>query len=321
MEMDKWLVGVDLGGTTTKIAFISYYGEIIHKWEIPTDRSDHGKNITINIAKSIDDKLEELGQSKNKLLGIGMGAPGPVNSHTGAIFEAVNLGWTNYPLKQLLEVETALPAVIENDANVAAIGEMWKGAGNGAKDLVCVTLGTGVGGGVIANGHVVTGISGAAGEIGHITVVTENGYSCNCGKKGCLETVASATGVVRLAGEALLNSEEPSKLRDFGEELTSKDVFDTAAAGDVIAMAVCDKLSFYLGLAIANMANVLNPEIIVIGGGVSKAGDGLLRPVDSYFKQFSFPRVAASTKLAIATMGNDAGVLGAAWLAKNEFGE
>ncbi|PLT29191.1 ROK family glucokinase [Peribacillus deserti] len=319
--MEKWLVGVDLGGTTTKLAFISYYGEIIHKWEIPTDISDQGKNITTNIAKTIDAKLDELGQLKNKILGIGMGAPGPVNSSTGAIYEAINLGWKDYPLQQLLEVETSLPAVIENDANLAALGEMWKGAGNGAKDLVCITLGTGVGGGVIANGQIVTGISGAAGEIGHITILTEGGAKCNCGKTGCLETLASATGIVRLANEALLETDEPSKLRDFNGSFTSKDIFDMAREGDKIASAVRDKLALYLGLAAANVANVLNPEIIVIGGGVSRAGSELLDPVQSYFKEFSFTRVRESTHMAIATLGNDAGVIGAAWLAKNAFGE
>ncbi|MDP4163031.1 MAG: ROK family glucokinase, partial [Bacillota bacterium] len=192
---EKWLVGVDLGGTTTKLAFINLYGEIIHKWEIQTDNTDNGKNITINIAKAIDLKLEELDQEKSRLLGIGMGAPGPVNYATGVIYNAVNLGWhDNYPLKDMLEVETSLPAIIDNDANCAALGEMWKGAGNGAKDIVCVTLGTGVGGGVIANGDIVQGFSGAGGEIGHITSMPIGGAPCNCGKTGCLETIASATG-------------------------------------------------------------------------------------------------------------------------------
>ncbi|WP_409297689.1 ROK family glucokinase [Peribacillus sp. SCS-26] len=318
--MEKWLVGVDLGGTTTKLAFISYYGEILHKWEIPTDISGIGKNITTNIAKAIDAKLDALGQTKNKILGIGMGAPGPVNPITGIIYEAINLGWKDYPLQQLLEVETSLPAVIENDANLAALGEMWKGAGNGARDLVCITLGTGVGGGVIANGQIVTGVSGAAGEIGHISVLTEGGAPCNCGKRGCLETLASATAIVRLAKEALEASSEASSLRGI-TDFTSKDVFEQAKAGDAIAASVRDRLAFYLGLSIANVSNILNPEKVVIGGGVSKAGDDLLMPVRNYFNQYAFTRVRESTELAIATLGNDAGVIGAAWLAKNAFGE
>ncbi|RLQ98234.1 ROK family glucokinase [Falsibacillus albus] len=319
--MEKWLVGVDLGGTTTKLAFLNTYGEILHKWEIPTDTSNKGKSIIINIAKSIDEKLEELDQPKEKLAGVGMGAPGPVDMSKGIIYEAVNLGWeSNYPLKDLLEVETNLPAVIDNDANCAALGEMWKGAGNGSKDTICVTLGTGVGGGIIANGQIIHGVKGAGGEIGHITVVPENGAQCNCGKRGCLETVASATAVVRLAKEAVEVSDTPSTLREMfksGEKVTAKDVFDAARSNDGLAKKVVNQLAYYLGFALSNLGNGLNPENIVIGGGVSKAGDILLEPVKEYFKKFAFPTVAESTSLAIATLGNDAGVIGAAWLVKS----
>ncbi|WP_409251352.1 ROK family glucokinase [Bacillus sp. SCS-153A] len=321
---DKWLVGVDLGGTTTKLAFISLYGEIVHKWEIPTDTSENGKNIIVDIAKSIDHHLEELGEPKDKLKGIGMGAPGPVDMESGIIYEAVNLGWEkNTPLKDLLEVETGLPCVIDNDANCAALGEMWKGAGNGAKDIVAVTLGTGVGGGVITNGDIVHGVRGAAGEIGHITVVPEGGFQCNCGKTGCLETVASATGVVRLALKALDESEESSSLRSIVESdgiISAKQIFDEARNGDVLAVSIVDQLAFYLGLALANLGNALNPDKIVLGGGVSKAGEVLLNPVDKYFNSFAFPTVASSTAISIATLGNDAGVIGAAWLVKNKMG-
>ncbi|TYS14316.1 ROK family glucokinase [Rossellomorea vietnamensis] len=320
---DKWLVGVDLGGTTTKIAFISFYGEIVHKWEIPTDTSENGKNIIVDIAKSIDHHLDELKETKAKLKGIGMGAPGPVDMDNGIIYEAVNLGWDkNTPLKDLLEVETGLPCVIDNDANCAALGEMWKGAGNGAKDIVAVTLGTGVGGGVITNGDIVHGSKGAAGEIGHITVMPEGGFRCNCGKTGCLETVASATGVVRLALQALENSEEASVLRSglqTGGALSAKEIFDSAREGDALAVSIVDKLAFYLGLAIANLGNALNPDKIVLGGGVSKAGEVLLNPVDKYFHSFAFPTVASSTSISIAKLGNDAGVIGGAWLVKNKL--
>ncbi|WP_108670805.1 ROK family glucokinase [Peribacillus acanthi] len=321
--MEKWLLGVDLGGTTTKLAFINQYGEIQHKWEIATDISENGKHITTNIAKAIDLKLEQIGESKNKLVGIGMGAPGPVNTTNGVIYEAVNLGWKNYPLKDLLEVETNLPVIIDNDANLAALGEMWKGAGNGAKDLVCVTLGTGVGGGVIANGSLVHGISGAGGEIGHITVVPENGFHCNCGKRGCLETVASATGIVKLAMDEIKNngvSILTEQLESVGS-ITAKDVFDAARLGDALANHVLNRVGFYLGLALANLGSALNPEKIVIGGGVSKAGDILLQSVRKYFEEFAFIRVRHSTELAIATLGNDAGVIGAAWLVKTNFGD
>lgn len=314
---DKWLVGVDLGGTTTKIAFLSTYGEILYKWEIPTDKSDSGKHIIAHIAKSIDAKLEQLDVKKEQLIGIGMGAPGPVEMRRGIIYEAINLGWSeNTPLKDLIEMETGLPAVIDNDANCAALGEMWKGAGNGAKDLVCVTLGTGVGGGVITNGEIVHGIRGAGGEIGHITVVPKGGYSCNCGKTGCLETVASATGVVRVAREKLKSSTEDSVLRDL-KVIGSKQVLDAARTGDSLALKIVDQLAYYLGLSLANLGNAVNPEKIVIGGGVSKAGKTLLEPVMNYFKRFAFPKVRTSTTIDIATLENDAGVIGAAWLVKN----
>ncbi len=320
---EKWLVGVDLGGTTTKIAFLNLYGELLHKWEIPTDNTNQGKNIIVNIAKSIDKKLEELDLTKDKLLGIGMGAPGPIDKAKGIIYETVNLGWEkNTPLKDLLEMETGLEAVIDNDANCAALGEMWKGAGDGAKDLVCVTLGTGVGGGIITNGNIVNGVKGAAGEIGHITVVPENGFQCNCGKKGCLETVASATGVVRLATERLNQTQEETILREqFNKDLTisAKDIFDAARNGDSLAKETVNQLAFYLGLSLANLGNALNPEKIVLGGGVSKAGTILLDPVLDYFKKFAFPTVAVSTNISIATLGNDAGVIGAAWLVKNHL--
>jgi glucokinase len=318
---EKWLIGVDLGGTTTKLAFINYYGEILHKWEIPTDNSEEGKNITINIAKAIDRKLEELDLTKDKIIGLGMGAPGPVNLATGVVYNTVNLGWNdNYPLKDLLEVETSLPVIIDNDANCAALGEMWKGAGNGAKDLVCVTLGTGVGGGVIANGDIVQGVSGAAGEIGHITSVPLGGAQCNCGKTGCLETIASATGIVRQAIEKLQLSEDGELAKIYKEngQITAKDVFDTARLGDATSLSVVSDTALHLGLALANAANTLNPEKIVLGGGVSKAGDILLKPVVENFAKFSFPRVRESTEIDIATLGNDAGVIGAAWLAKNK---
>jgi glucokinase len=320
----KWIVGVDLGGTTTKLAFVTTEGEIVHKWEIPTDNTNEGQNITGNIAKAIDEKLAEHDQLKSNLLGIGMGAPGPVNYEKGIVLNVVNLGWPdNYPLKDRLEAATSLPAAIENDANSAALGEMWIGAGAGAKDLVCVTLGTGVGGGVIVGGKVVQGINGAAGEIGHITAIPSGGAPCNCGKTGCLETVASATGIVRLAKIELakgLKGELSEKLAENGS-ITAKDVFDAARNSDELAQSVLDEVSFHLGFVLASIANTLNPEKIVLGGGVSKAGDILVDPVKNNFEKFAFSSVRDSTKLALATLGNDAGVLGAAWLIKNKLNQ
>ncbi|MGN1400721.1 MAG: ROK family glucokinase [Bacillus sp. (in: firmicutes)] len=313
--MEKWLVGIDLGGTTTKIAFITQTGEFVHKWEIKTDTSENGQHIVDSIAKAIDAKLLELNETADRLEAIGMGAPGPVDAKTGTVYEAVNLGWTNYPLQAALNEATGLPVAVDNDANIAALGEMWKGAGVGARNLVCVTLGTGVGGGIITNGQLVQGASGAAGEIGHITVIPFEGSPCNCGKSGCLETVASATGIVKVAMERL--NESPSELKNILDKngfITSKDVMDCAVQGDDYALSVIDRVSYYLGLSLANMANVLNPEIIVIGGGVSRAGDILLNTVREYFERFAFVRVRKSTTLKIATLGNDAGVIGGAKL-------
>ena len=319
----KWLIGVDIGGTTTKIAFIQDYGEIIEKWEIPTDNKNQGKSITMNISQSIKQKLVEHQMKIDQIRGIGVGAPGPANIETGIMENTPNLAWhDHYPLRELLENETGLPVIINNDANCAALGEMWKGAGEGAKDLVCVTLGTGVGGGVIANGKVVQGVHGAAGEIGHITSIPEGGAPCNCGKSGCLETIASATGIVRLALERVKNPLNRCQngltlLYQQNGTFAAEDVFDLARAGDKIAQDVLDEVSFHLGFALANIANTLNPHKLIIGGGVSKAGNILLKPLKVYVQKFSFPPVASSTELTLAKLGNSAGVIGAAWMVKN----
>lgn len=322
MYMDnKWLVGADIGGTTVKLALVSLEGDILHTWEIGTDKRDSGRNIPASIASSLRQKLTELNETKNRLIGIGVGAPGPVNVDDGSIEGAINLGWGRFPLKDILEQETSLPVIVDNDANMAALGEMWMGAGKGAKNLICVTLGTGVGSGIIVNGEIVHGVNGAGGEIGHITSVPSGGAPCNCGKTGCLETIASATGIVRLALEELSASAKPSKLRGFpgkNQTLTAKQVFEAAAEGDVLASGVIQQVALQMGLALANLANGLNPEKIVIGGGVSQAGDTLLKPLAAEFARFAFPRVAEGVEIVIATLGNKAGVMGGAWLAKEK---
>ncbi|MFT4412627.1 ROK family glucokinase [Fredinandcohnia humi] len=318
--MDKLLMGIDLGGTTIKLAFITQEGDIVTKWEIPTDKS--GNMIITDIAEAIHEKMAELQLSKENFVGVGMGAPGPTNFDEGIVYQTTNLGWTNYPLRAELEEKVGIKAVIDNDANVAAIGEMWKGAGAGAKDLICVTLGTGVGGGLISNGEVIRGANGAGGEIGHITAVPEGGALCGCGKTGCIETIASATGIVRLATEAIQSHYGSSILRDEFEqtgELSSKSIFEAASKGDEIAQQVIDQVTYHLGLSLSQIANGLNPEKIVVGGGVSKAGEQLLKPLMEQFSRFAFPRVAEAAEIAIATLGNDAGVIGAAYLAKTKI--
>ncbi|MEH7379958.1 ROK family glucokinase [Bacillus sp. JJ1533] len=319
--MENLLIGIDLGGTTVKLAFITQEGEIISKWEIPTDK--FGDKIIPDIAEAIHVKMNKLQLTKEQFVGIGMGAPGPIDFDNGILYKATNIGMKEmFPLKTELEKKIGLPAVVDNDANVAAIGEMWKGAGEGAKDLICVTLGTGVGGGIISNSEVVRGVNGAGGEIGHITSIPEGGALCGCGKTGCIETIASATGIARLAKEAIQAHNEPSHIRDQFEkagDITSKDVFEAAGKGDQLAKNIIDNVTYHLGLALSHVANGLNPEKIVVGGGVSKAGEQLLLPLTKQFKRFAFPRVADAAEITIATLGNDAGVIGAAYLAKTKL--
>ncbi|KML29884.1 ROK family glucokinase [Rossellomorea marisflavi] len=312
--MMKKLLGIDLGGTTVKFAIMTEDGEIQQKWSIGTDIRNDGKQIVPQIIESINHHLELYGLSADTFLGIGMGSPGTVDRENGTVIGAYNLNWsTLIPVRQMIEAGTGIPLYIDNDANVAALGEGWKGAGENGKDVVFVTLGTGVGGGIIAEENLLHGNVGAAGEIGHMIVEPE-GYLCTCGNHGCLETVASATGVVRLArdlSEEYAGDSELKGLIDDGQELTAKTIFDQAKAGDPLAVIVADKFFFYLGLACANIGNLLNPETIVIGGGVSAAGDMLLEGVEKYFQQFAFPSIRTSTKLKLAQLGNDAGVIGA----------
>jgi glucokinase len=310
-------IGVDLGGTTIKMALIDDEGKMIDKWAIVTNTIDNGKHIATEISTSILKKMKQFNLERSTVRGIGVGAPGFINMDTGFIYQAVNIGWKDYPFKDELEALIGLPVVLDNDANVAALGEMWLGAGLGAKNLICVTLGTGVGGGIICDGEILHGVSGMAGEIGHITVIPNDGAACNCGKTGCLETVSSATGIRRMALDALDYNDSVSILRDLFEskgDITAEDVFNCAAKKDPLSSTVAEKAAYYLGFALGALAVTINPEKIVIGGGVSHAGDTLIEPLTKYFKQFSLPRVFEACTIDIAKLGNDAGVIGAAWL-------
>ncbi|ETY74501.1 ROK family glucokinase [Lactiplantibacillus fabifermentans] len=318
--MDRKLIGVDLGGTTTKFAILTENGDIQQKWSIETTILDEGAHIVPNIIDSINHHLDLYKMEASQFVGIGMGTPGTVDLDKGTVIGAYNLNWkTLQPVKQQIEAGTGIKFILDNDANVAALGERWKGAGENGKDVVFVTLGTGVGGGVIADGRLLHGAAGAAGEIGHVTVKPD-GYMCTCGKRGCLEQYASATGVVHVArdmAEEFSGSSKLKELLDNGEEISSKITFDLAKEGDALAKSVVDRVSFYLGLALANVGNTMNPSSIIIGGGVSAAGDFLLKQVEHYFKQNTFPTVRNSTKLKLAVLGNDAGVIGAASLAQS----
>ncbi|HEM4280229.1 TPA: ROK family glucokinase [Streptococcus suis] len=316
--MSKKIIGIDLGGTSVKLAILTTEGEIQEKWSIKTNILDDGSHIVPDIIESIQHRFETHGLTKDDFLGVGMGSPGVVDSEAGTVIGAYNLNWKTLQLvKDQFESALGLPFFIDNDANVAALGEQWVGAGNNNPNVVFMTLGTGVGGGVIAAGNLIRGVKGAGGELGHITVDFDEPFACTCGKKGCLETVASATGIVNLSRRYADQYAGDAKLKqmiDDGQDVTAKDVFDLAKEGDDLALIVYRHFSEYLGVACANIAAVLNPAYIVLGGGVSAAGEFLLDGVRKVFAENSFPQIKESTQIVLATRGNDAGVLGAASL-------
>ncbi|MFI3067648.1 ROK family glucokinase [Streptococcus suis] len=316
--MSKKIIGIDLGGTSVKLAILTTEGEIQEKWSIKTNILDDGSHIVPDIIDSIKQRFETHGLTKDDFLGVGMGSPGVVDSEAGTVIGAYNLNWKTLQLvKGQFETALGLPFFIDNDANVAALGEQWVGAGNNNPNVVFMTLGTGVGGGVIAAGNLIRGVKGAGGELGHITVDFNEPFACTCGKKGCLETVASATGIVNLSRRYADQYAGDAKLKqmiDDGQDVTAKDVFDLAKEGDDLALIVYRHFSEYLGVACANIAAVLNPAYIVLGGGVSAAGEFLLDGVRKVFAENSFPQIKESTQIVLATRGNDAGVLGAASL-------
>ncbi len=305
--MKKYAFGVDIGGTTCKIGFFDTRGELIDKWEIRTNTENKGESILSDVALAVDNKLAQEGISKDEVEGIGIGVPGPVRSD-GVVNTCVNLGWGVVNVAESLGALTGLKVKVGNDANVAALGEMWQGGAKGCKDVIMVTLGTGVGGGVIVDGRIVAGFNGAGGEIGHMTVNPDEIEACNCGQYGCLEQYASATGIVRVAKRKLAKTAEETSLRKF-ENLSAKDVFDEAKAGDAVALDLVDEVCGILGAALSNIACVVNPEVIVIGGGVSKAGEILIRTIQKHYIETSF-HACRNTRFALADLGNDAGMYG-----------
>lgn len=309
--MKTYGFGVDLGGTTVKIGFFKNDGTMLDKWEIATRKENEGAFILDDIAGAIKGKLAAEGINPSDVQGIGLGVPGPVRAD-GTVLKCVNLGWGILNVEQALSEKTGLPVKAGNDANVAALGEMWMGGGKGYKNLVMVTLGTGVGGGVIVDGKIISGAHGAAGEIGHSKVSDTETDTCGCGKKGCLEQYASATGIVRVAKRRLQKDDTASTLRSL-EEITAKDVFDKAKEGDTVALEIAETATRILGTALANVSAVVDPEIYVIGGGVSKAGDILLENIQKHFKERCF-EACTDTQFALASLGNDAGMYGCARL-------
>ena len=306
--MSKYVFGVDIGGTTVKLGIFSVEGELLDKWEITTRTENGGENILSDIAAELKDKQASMGISNDDVLGVGMGVPGPVKED-GTVVKCVNLGWGIFNAADELGKLIGLPVKVGNDANMAALGEYWQGGGKGYKNVIMVTLGTGVGGGIILNGNMLAGVNGAGGEIGHMTINVDETDECNCGKKGCLEQYASATGIVRLANKALKNSDKPSKLREV--EVTAKEIFDAAKAGDELANELVEGFGMRLGLALAKVSCVVDPEVFVIGGGVSKAGQIILDVTKKYYQKYAF-HACRDAEFALAKLGNDAGIFGGA---------
>lgn len=307
--MKKYAFGVDIGGTTVKIGLFQTDGKLIEVWEIPTRTEEQGNFILTDIAKSIENKICERKIAKEEVEGIGLGVPGPIDPY-GVVQKCVNLGWGILDIEKEMTELTGLKVKAGNDANVAALGEMWQGGGKGYSNIVMVTLGTGVGGGIVINGHILPGIDGAAGEIGHIPMKDDEEEPCGCGKKGCLEQYASANGIVRMTEQYIKeNPQADTTLKKMGT-YTSKEIFDEAKKGDQVALRMVDEVGKMLGKALASIACVVNPEAFVIGGGMSKAGDILLDVIQKYFRQYAF-HAAKDTVFKQAKLSNKAGVYGA----------
>ena len=309
----KYGFGIDLGGTTVKLAYFEENGTILHKWEIPTDKSDNGSHILPDIAAAVKGYMAQEGIAPESLLGIGIGVPGPVTPD-GTVNKCINLGWGVFNIEKELSSLTGLPVKAGNDATVAALGECWKGGGQGCDNMVFATLGTGVGGGIVVGGRVIHGVHGAGGEIGHIVLNRNETETCGCGKKGCVEQYCSATGIVRIAKQFLAASDAASALRNI-EPLTCKDVFDAGNEKDPLALEILEQVYAYMAEFLANICNVVDPEYVVLGGGVSKAGQPLLDGVQRHFGKYVFHAVSG-VKFSLATLGNDAGAYGAFKLVK-----
>lgn len=307
----NYCFGIDIGGTTVKMGLFQFDGKLVDKWEIKTRTENKGEAILPDVTKAINKKMSEAGLTKDNILGIGLGIPAPV-TESGIVPNTANLGWGYKEVKREMEELTGMHVEAGNDANVAALGEMWMGGGQGHRNMIMVTLGTGVGGGVIINGECVVGKHGAGGEIGHTCVDYEEEEICGCGGRGCLEQYASATGITRLARRRLAADEEPSILRE-EKSLSAKAVFDAVKQGDRVAIEIAAKFGRILGYALANIAAVCDPAVIVIGGGVSKAGPILFEYIEKSFKERAF-FANRDTKFALAELGNDAGICGAAKL-------
>ena len=304
----KYGFGVDLGGTTVKIAYFDTDGQLLHKWEIPTRSDNGGRQILPDIAEAINDFLTRNQIPNRDIIGIGIGVPGPIGSD-GVVNRCVNLGWGMFNIEEALGALTGFPVKAGNDANVAALGECWMGGGKGCKNMVMTTLGTGVGGGIIIGGKILCGRHGAAGEIGHMVLCKDESIPCGCGKYGCVEQYCSATGIVRIAKRGLARDKRHSTLREV-ENLTCKDIFDAAAAEDQVSQAILEEVYDKMAQFMADLTNCLDPDIIVIGGGVSKAGPVLIEGIRRHLPKYIF-HASSDVPFALASLGTDAGAYGA----------
>lgn len=306
--MKKYAFGVDIGGTTVKMGLFETSGKLLDTWEIPTRHEENGKYILGDIAEAVYQKRQDAHIAKEDIEGIGMGVPGPLKED-GTVLKCVNLGWDVFNAAQAMEERTGFTVQAGNDANVAALGEMWQGGGQGHENLVMVTLGTGVGGGIILDGQILAGTHGAAGEIGHLHMKDDETECCGCGKKGCLEQYASATGIVRLARQYMAQDSGLITMLRGCVQLTAKDIFDAAKANDVLALRLVDEVGDLLGKGLAQIACVVDPEVFVLGGGMAKAGDILVKAIQRHFSEYAF-HACRSTEFKLAQLGNNAGIYG-----------
>jgi glucokinase len=303
--MEKTAIGIDFGGTFIKMAMVNEQGRILHQESLPTARmrEEALKEIVERVKKIIDDRCNE------NITGIGIGLPGPIDSEKGIVKSLTNVpGWKNFKLKKFIQEKLNKPTFIDNDANLTAYGEWKFGAGRGAKNLVCITLGTGVGGGIIIDNRLYRGSSLSAGEIGHIPIF-ENGPQCACKGRGCLERYVGSKFIIRLAKKYIKNSK--SRLADF-QYITPQIISECAKKGDAVAIRIWEEIGTHIGTALTGIVNVLNPEKIVIGGGMSRAGRLIFEPVRRVVKLNAFKIAADVCKILPAKLGNNAGVIGSA---------
>ena len=316
--MSKAVLGIDLGGTGVKTALVSEDKVILAQETRPTEGHKGLDVVLNNMVGSAETVIAQSGIAREDIIGAGIGAPGPTNWQEGIVYSPPNLvGWKDVPLAALMAQRLGFPCFVENDANAACYGEFWMGAGQGSTNMCVLTLGTGVGGGIVTHGKLLRGIDGTAGEIGHLKVARD-GRSCGCGSTGCLESYGSVSGLVRTAREGLdtgINSTLNEACGFDPSTLTGKMVSDAALAGDEFANTVLDETATWLGIGISSLINIFNPEKIILCGGMAAAGERLIRPIRDIAKKSSFPVPAARVEIVAGALGNDSGVLGCAGVA------